>query len=163
MSGVSAFSTEDHAWMSAALHEAELAASGGEVPVGAVLVLDGRMVAHTHNRTVTDKDPCAHAEVLALREAGRVLGDSRVGGTLYVTLEPCLMCMGAMLQARVERLVFGARDPKAGAAVSLYRVGEDARLNHRLCVAEGLLAAEAGGLLTRFFAQRRLREPQCPD
>src|SRR6185295_261062 len=122
----------------------------------------GRMAARTHNRTVADRDPAAHAEVLALRAAGRELGDFRVGGTLYVTLEPCLMCMGAMVQARIERLVFGARDPKAGAAVSLYRIAEDARLNHRFAVAEGLMAAEAGALLTRFFAERRLRKRECP-
>jgi tRNA(adenine34) deaminase len=148
--------------MAVALEEAALAASRGEVPVGAVLVVEGRMAARTHNRTVADHDPAAHAEVLALRGAGAALGDFRVGGTLYVTLEPCLMCMGAMIQARVQRLVFGARDPKAGAAVSLYRIAEDGRLNHRFEVAEGLRAAEAAAMLSRFFAERRLRKRECP-
>jgi tRNA(adenine34) deaminase len=145
----------DEGWMELALLEARQAAAEGEVPVGAVLVVDGREVAHGHNRTIADADPTAHAEMLALRAGATALGNHRTGGSLYVTLEPCLMCMGALVQARVERLVFAARDPKAGAAASLYRVAEDERLNHRFAVDEGPLAAEAGRLLTEFFRARR--------
>ena len=149
--------------MQVALAEARAAHAAGEVPVGAVLVVDGREVARAHNRTLVDRDPSAHAEVLVLRAAASKLGHHRTGGELYVTLEPCLMCMGAMVQARVARLVFGARDPKAGAAVSLYRVAEDARLNHRFAVAEGLLGTEAGELLRAFFTERRLRGSRRGD
>lgn len=141
--------------MREALAEAERAAAADEVPVGAVLVLDGQVLARGHNRTITDRDPSAHAEIVALRQAAAAAGDHRVGGTLYVTLEPCLMCMGALVQARVERVVFAARDPKAGAAVSLYEIGSDARLNHRFPVTEGPLAEEAGRLLRDFFRRRR--------
>ena len=141
--------------MGLALGEAAQAAERGEVPIGAVLVVAGREVARAHNRTITDSDSSAHAEVLALRAAGGVLRNHRTGGTLYVTLEPCLMCMGAMVQARIQRLVFAARDPKAGAAVSLYAVGEDARLNHRFAVEQGPLADQASRLLSEFFRERR--------
>jgi tRNA(adenine34) deaminase len=150
---------DDASYMRLALAEAEAAAHGGEVPIGAVLLVDdGRLCVRAHNRTIADRDPAAHAEILVLREAARALGDHRTGGTLYVTLEPCLMCMGAMVQARIHRLVFAARDPKAGAAVSLYRIAEDVRLNHRFAVTEGVMAAEAGALLSGFFAERRLRK-----
>ena len=141
--------------MRLALAEARLAFACDEVPVGAVVVVDGVVVGRGHNRTIADRDPSAHAEIVALRSAARCAGDHRVGGTLVVTLEPCLMCMGALVQARVERLVFATRDPKAGAAVSLYRLGEDARLNHRFAVSEGPLAGEAAGLLREFFRLRR--------
>ena len=144
--------------MALALDEAAAAERAGEVPIGAVLVAGGRACARAHNRTIADRDPTAHAEILALRDAARAFGDHRIGGTLYVTLEPCLMCMGAMVQARVERLVFGARDPKAGAAVSLYRIAEDVRLNHRFAVTGGVMEAEAAALLSNFFAARRLRK-----
>jgi len=144
--------------MAVALEEAASAERGGEVPIGAVLVVEGRPTARAHNRTIADRDPTAHAEILVLRAAAQSFGDHRVGGTLYVTLEPCLMCMGAMVQARVERLVFGARDPKAGAAESLYRVAEDVRLNHRFPVTGGVMETETGALLSRFFAARRLRK-----
>jgi tRNA(adenine34) deaminase len=153
---------EDEVWMALALQQAEAARQHQEVPIGAVLVIDGQVCARAHNRTVADKDPTAHAEILALREAGRTRGDHRVGGTLYVTLEPCVMCMGAMVQARVQRLVFGARDPKAGAAASLYRIAEDSRLNHRFAVTEGVMAEQSAALLSGFFAARRLRKQQCP-
>ena len=149
--------------MRLALDEARAAGSAGEVPVGALLVVEGREVARGRNRTITDRDPSAHAEIVVLRAAATRLGDHRTGGTLYVTLEPCLMCMGAMVQARVERLVYGPRDPKAGAAVSLYRIAEDARLNHRFEVAEGVLAAEAGALLSEFFLKLRLRKRPSAD
>ena len=145
----------DRAWMRIALGEARAGASREEVPVGAVLVVDGLEVARGHNRTIQDADPTAHAEIVVLRAAARRAGDHRVGGTLYVTLEPCVMCMGALLQARVERLVFGAADPKAGAAVTLYRLSEDGRLNHRFPAEGGLLAEECGGILSAFFRARR--------
>lgn len=146
---------EDLQWMGEALKEARLAAERQEVPVGAVLLVGGVEVARGHNRTITDRDPSAHAEIVALRAAAARIGDHRVGGTMVVTLEPCVMCMGAMVQARVERLVFAARDPKAGAAVSLYTLGSDARLNHRFAVHEGPLAAESAELLRSFFRDRR--------
>ena len=143
--------------MQLALREARSAALAGEVPVGAVLVVEGRAVAVAANRTLADVDPSAHAEIVALRTAARQMGNHRTGGTLYVTLEPCAMCMGALVQGRVERLVYGADDPKAGAAVSLYRLGEDERLNHRMAVEGGLLADESAKLLADFFAERRGR------
>lgn len=145
----------DAQWMRVAIDEAERAGDRDEVPVGAVLVIEGAEVARGHNRTIVDRDPSAHAEIVALRAAAHVAGDHRVGGTLYVTLEPCVMCMGALVQARVQRLVFAARDPKAGAAVSLYELGSDARLNHRFPVEEGLLAEESAELLRAFFRRRR--------
>lgn len=145
----------DRAWMRVALEEARAAASCDEVPVGAVLVIDGQEAARGHNRTLRDVDPTAHAEIVVLRAAARRTGDRRVGGTLYVTLEPCVMCMGALLQARVERLVFGAADPKAGAALTLYRLGADSRLNHRVPAEGGLLADQCGAVLSEFFRARR--------
>lgn len=148
-------SPTDADWMRVAVEEARLAEACDEVPVGAVLVIEDRETARGHNRTVRDRDPSAHAEIVALKAAALVAGDHRVGGTLYVTLEPCVMCMGALVQARVERLVFAARDPKAGAAVSLYALGSDARLNHRFPVEEGPLAEEASELLREFFRRRR--------
>ncbi len=141
--------------MRRALDQARLAEARGEVPIGAVLVVGTAALAEGYNRTICDVDPCAHAEIVVLREGARRLGNHRTGGTLYVTLEPCLMCMGAMVQARIERLVFAACDAKAGAARSLYRTAEDERLNHRFPVDEGPLADVASQLLTSFFAQRR--------
>lgn len=141
--------------MRVAFDEAARAEAIEEVPVGAVLVLEGREIARGHNRTIVDRDPSAHAEIVVLRQAAMLAGDHRVGGTLYVTLEPCVMCMGALVQARIDRLVFAARDPKAGAAVSLYQIGSDERLNHRFMVDEGPLAEESGELLRSFFKRRR--------
>jgi tRNA(adenine34) deaminase len=141
--------------MRVAFEEAARAEALDEVPVGAVLVLEGREFARGHNRTIVDRDPSAHAEIVVLRQAAMIAGDHRVGGTLYVTLEPCVMCMGALVQSRVDRLVFAARDPKAGAAVSLYQIGSDERLNHRFMVDEGPLAEESGELLRSFFRRRR--------
>jgi tRNA(adenine34) deaminase len=141
--------------MRVAFDEAARAEALDEVPVGAVLVLEGREFARGHNRTIVDRDPSAHAEIVVLRQAAMIAGDHRVGGTLYVTLEPCVMCMGALVQSRVDRLVFAARDPKAGAAVSLYQIGSDERLNHRFMVDEGPLAEESGELLRSFFRRRR--------
>ncbi len=142
--------------MREAIEQAELALREGEVPVGAVVVCGGQPVGRGRNRKECLGDPTAHAEMEALREAARTLGRWRlVDCTLYATLEPCPMCMGAMLAARIGRLVFGCRDPKAGAAVSLYRLAGDERLNHRFEVAEGVLAEGSAGLLRKFFQQRR--------
>lgn len=126
------------------------------MPVGAIVAVDGRIVARAGNASVRPHDPTGHAEIRALRRAARRLGSYRLTeATLVVTLEPCLMCMGAMVHARVRRLVFGARDPKAGAAVSLYRAGEDARLNHRFPAVGGVDEEACGALLRAFFAARR--------
>jgi tRNA(adenine34) deaminase len=142
--------------MREALREAELACQKGEIPIGAVLVHNGRIIARGHNLREELSDPTAHAEVLVLREAGRLLGGWRLPGTtLYVTIEPCPMCAGALVQARVERLVYGAADPKAGAVDSLYHITSDERLNHRLEVTGSVLADEAAGLMRRFFKNKR--------
>jgi tRNA(adenine34) deaminase len=147
----------DETFMRLALAEARKALAQGEVPVGAVVVRDGAVVASAHNGPVGLRDPSAHAEILALRRAAAAEGNYRLAGaTLYVTIEPCLMCAGALVHARVARLVFGAADPKGGAVVSLYRVLEDGRLNHRVEVADGVLAAECGEILSRFFREKRL-------
>lgn len=135
----------------------------GEVPVGAVVVLDGRVVSQAHNLRETLDDPTAHAERLALSLAGRALRTWRLDRcTLYSTLEPCPMCAGALLQARIARLVFGASDPKAGACSSLYRLTTDPRLPHRTPVTPGLLSDDCGALLTRFFRRRRPAKPSVP-
>lgn len=142
--------------MARALEMARLAALRDEVPVGAVLVRDGRIVAEGHNRTVTDADPAGHAEVVVMRAAARMQGDFRLEGTtLYVTLEPCAMCAGAIVLARVPRVVFGARDPKAGMAGSLDDLLRDDRLNHRAEVRAGVLAEASARLLRGFFRARR--------
>ena len=146
----------DEGFMREALDEARRGAVAGEVPVGAVVVMDGAVVSRAHNAPIGLVDPTAHAEVLALRAAGEKRGNYRLGGaTLYATIEPCVMCCGAALHARVARLVYGARDPKAGAAESLYRLLDDARLNHRAAVTGGVLADEAAQLLSAFFETRR--------
>jgi tRNA(adenine34) deaminase len=147
---------DDERWMTLALEEAARGAEAGEVPVGAVVVVEGRLVARARNAPISLADPTAHAEVLALRAAARETGNYRLtGATLYVTIEPCLMCCGAALHARIARLVYGAADPKAGAVQSLYRVLEDARLNHRVEVAAGVLGAACGAQLSEFFRARR--------
>lgn len=145
----------DAEWMGLALERARAAAEAGEVPVGAVLVVDGRLVASAANLRESARDPTAHAELLVIRRAARTLGRWRVGGTLYVTLEPCTMCAGAVVLARVDRLVYGARDPKAGAVRSLYTAADDVRLNHRVALTEGVRAEEASALLRDFFRARR--------
>jgi tRNA(adenine34) deaminase len=146
----------DQALMRLALEQARLAFDEGEVPVGAVVVLDDQVIAAGRNGKERLHDPTAHAEVLALRQAAERLGRWRLSGcSLLVTLEPCAMCMGAAVSARIERLVFGCADPKAGAACSLFRLGEDDRLNHRFAVEGGLLADEAAELLRAFFRRRR--------
>lgn len=142
--------------MAMALREAERGAREGEVPVGAVVVQDGRLVARAHNRPLHLCDPAAHAEVLALGRAGRKLGNYRLAGCdLYVTIEPCAMCAGAITHARLRRLVFGARDPKTGAVGSALRVLNHPRLNHRVEVVPGVRAEEASALLRDFFRKRR--------
>ncbi len=149
-------SPRDIKWMTRALEMAELAASRGEVPVGAVLTKDDEIVAEGHNLTVTLNDPTAHAEVVVIREAAQKLGDWRLTGcTLYVTLEPCAMCAGALVLSRIKRLVFGASDPKAGMVGSLGNLAQDERLNHRIEVTGGTLADAAGDLLQGFFGARR--------
>ncbi len=142
--------------MEAALSEARLAAEAGEVPIGAVVVFDGAIVARGQNRVLRDNDPTAHAEVVALRAAATALGNYRLSGcTLYVTLEPCAMCAGAMIHARIDRLVFAAADPKAGACGSVLEVLNHPRLNHQMQVEQGILAEEASELLRGFFRARR--------
>lgn len=142
--------------MRAALDEARRGLEAGEVPVGAVVVLDGAIVARAHNAPIALADPTAHAEILALREAGRKTGNYRLpGATLYVTVEPCAMCCGAALHARVARVVYGAADPKAGAVESLHRLLDDARVNHRVAATGGVRAAEAAALLREFFETKR--------
>ena len=147
----------DSRWMAHALELARHAeVREGEVPVGAVVVLHGKAVGEGWNRNITASDPTAHAEILALRDAGRRLGNYRFpGAELYVTLEPCVMCAGAIVHARIARVIFGARDPKTGAAGSVFDVLQNERHNHRVEVLEGVLGDEAGQLLKGFFRARR--------
>ncbi len=147
-----------HSWyMRFALEQARLAAVRGEVPVGAVLVDEmGTVLAEDGNRPIEYNDPSAHAEMLVLRRAGSRTGNYRLAGTtMYVTIEPCVMCAGALLQARVNRVVFGARDPKAGGMVSVYQVGRDGCLNHSIEVVGGILKEECSRILREFFQQKR--------
>lgn len=142
--------------MRAALAEARAAAERGEVPVGAVVVVDGRIISRAGNRPIGDCDPTAHAEIVALREASQVIGNYRLArAEIYVTIEPCAMCAGAMIQARVARLVYGADDAKAGAVRSCFSILDSPQLNHRVEITSGVLAAEAVALLQGFFAARR--------
>jgi tRNA(adenine34) deaminase len=145
---------DDH-WMSMALDEARAAAAAGDVPVGAVIVIGARIIGRGRNRREVDRDPTAHAEIVALREAARELGQWRVEGTLVVTQEPCPMCAGALVNARVARLVFGCPNPKAGAVTTLYRLVTDGRLNHRVEVQGGVRADECAAVLQQFFAELR--------
>ncbi len=146
----------DVRFMRAALDEARAAAERGEVPVGAVLVLNDEIIARAGNRTIADCDPTAHAEVVALREASKRLENYRLAGTtLYVTIEPSAMCAGAMIQARIARLVYGAPDAKGGAVQSCFAVLDHPQLNHRVAVTAGVLAEEAASTLKEFFATRR--------
>ena len=142
--------------MQTALAEARLAGEAGEVPIGAVVVHQDVLIAQGQNRVVRDNDPSAHAEIVALRGAAKVLGNYRLGGcSLYVTLEPCAMCAGAMIHARLDRLVFAAADPKAGACGSVLSVLNHPQLNHKMAVEQGILADEAGEQLRNFFRERR--------
>ena len=147
---------EDEKFMALALDEARAALAAGEVPVGAVVVLDGRVIGRGHNQPVGLKDPTAHAEVLALRAAGQAVGNYRLlDAVLYATVEPCAMCCGAAVLARVARVVYGAPDPKAGAARTLYRLLDDARLNHQAVVRGDVRGAESAALLREFFEAKR--------
>ena len=146
----------DAAYMRMALEEARRAASQGEVPVGAVVVFGEQIIGRGGNRNIAENDPTAHAEVVALRQAAARLGNYRLAGcTLYVTVEPCAMCAGAAVLARIERLGYGCDDPKAGAIRSLYQLADDARLNHRIEITSSVLAEECSALLRTFFAEKR--------
>jgi tRNA(adenine34) deaminase len=147
---------DDRFWMTEALAEARWAESIGEVPIGAVVVRGGEVLGRGHNRRETDRDPLAHAELLAIRQAAARLGGWRLAGcTLYASLEPCPMCAGALVASRIDRLVYGAADPKAGYCGSLGNLVQDSRLNHRLAVTGGVLAEESAALLRAFFALLR--------
>ena len=151
----------DEQWMAAAIAEAELAAEKGDVPVGAVIVHDGEIIGRGHNLRELSQDPTAHAEMIAIRQAAEALGSWRlIDTTLYVTLEPCPMCAGALVNARVPRVVWGCNDPKAGATETLYAIGSDPRLNHRFECVPGVLSDECSALLTGFFAAIRAKNNQ---
>jgi tRNA(adenine34) deaminase len=146
----------DELWMEEALKQANLAAEAGEVPVGAVVVRDGEVVGRGHNRNLLNNDPTAHAEVLAMREAARALGNHRLSGSdVYVTIEPCAMCAGAMVHARIRRLVYGAADPKGGAVESVFQLLAHPRLNHAVEVRGGVLQDRCAEMLQAFFRARR--------
>jgi len=149
---------DDERFMELALEQARIAASLGEAPIGAVVVHEGRVIAAACNRREIDQDPAGHAEFLAMKRAAQVLGHWRLSGcTVYVTLEPCIMCAGLMHQARIDRCVYAAADPKAGALGTLYSVHADERLNHRFEVTAGVCAQESSALLKEFFAALRAR------
>jgi len=145
----------DDQWMTIALEEARAAAAAGDVPVGALVVAEGTIIGRGRNRRELDRDPTAHAEIMALRDAAHTLGMWRVEATLFVTQEPCPMCAGAIVNARVKRLVYGCTNPKAGAVTSLFSIVTDARLNHRVEVTGNVLAAECAAELSQFFAALR--------
>lgn len=146
----------DIGFMQEALEEARSAAAAGEVPVGAVLVHDGRIIARSGNRTIRDCDPTAHAEIMVLRKAAKVVDNYRLAGTtLYATIEPCSMCAGAMIQARIPRLVYGANDPKAGAVRTYFQILSNSNLNHQVEITAGVLADECAEVMQTFFAKRR--------
>ncbi|TEA77705.1 tRNA adenosine(34) deaminase TadA [Allopusillimonas ginsengisoli] len=152
-----AFTEKDAAFMRLALAQAERAREAGEVPVGAVIVdVAGQVIGQGYNRTITDNDPTAHAEIVALRQAAAAAGNYRLpGARLYVTLEPCVMCLGAMMHARLEHVIFGAQDPKTGACGGVVSLHHEQRLNHHTQVAGGLLAQPCGDILRQFFRARR--------
>ena len=146
----------DGDWMEQAIAEAKAAAVMGEVPVGCVIVMDDKILARAHNLRESDKDPTAHAEMIAIRAAARAIDDQRLNGaTAYVTLEPCAMCAGALVHARVDRVVYGCTDPKGGAVHTLFAIGRDERLNHRFEVEAGVRAEECAALLRSFFESLR--------
>ena len=146
----------DEHYMRLALDEARKALSSDEVPVGAVLVRDGDVLARGHNGPIMQSDPTAHAEIVVMRAAARKLNNYRLTGTvLYMTIEPCVMCMGALIHARVERLVYGAADPRVGAAGTVFNLAKDSRLNHRLAVSSGILEADCRSIIQDFFQKRR--------
>jgi tRNA(adenine34) deaminase len=146
----------DELWMEEALRAAQRALEAGEVPVGAVVVCDGKIIARGWNRNITDSDPTAHAEIIALREAGAILGNHRLSQCdLFATIEPCPMCAGALVHARINRLVYGADDPKAGAVQSVMQLLNHPQLNHKVKVRRGVLAGRSAELLQSFFKNRR--------
>ncbi len=146
----------DEQLMLIAIEEAKLAENHGDVPIGAIVVLEGDVISSRHNERELQNDPTAHAEVLAIQDAAKKLGTSRLdGATLISTLEPCPMCAGAVLSARISRVIFGAEDPKAGALGSLYQLGSDPRLNHEFSVTPRVLQEECGALISRFFSTKR--------
>jgi tRNA(adenine34) deaminase len=146
----------DELWMEEALRAAQRALEAGEVPVGAVVVSDGKIIGRGWNRNIGDHDPTAHAEIVALREAGAAVGNHRLAGCdLFVTIEPCAMCAGAMVHARIKRLIYGADDPKAGAVRSVVKLLENPQLNHRIEVHSGVLAGQCAEVLQEFFRGRR--------
>ena len=146
----------DEQLMLIAIEEAKLAESHGDIPIGALVVLEGDIISSRHNERELRNDPTAHAEVLAIQDAAKKLGTSRLdGATLISTLEPCPMCAGAALSARISRVIFGAEDPKAGALGSLYQLGSDPRLNHEFSVTSRVLQEECGALISRFFSTKR--------
>ncbi len=146
----------DEQLMMIAIEEAKLAESHGDIPIGALVVLEGDIISSRHNERELRNDPTAHAEVLAIQDAAKKLGTSRLdGATLISTLEPCPMCAGAALSARISRVIFGAEDPKAGALGSLYQLGSDPRLNHEFSVTPRVLQEECGALISRFFSTKR--------
>ena len=150
------FTAQDQQWMQLALAQAEQAAIAGEVPVGAVLVLDDKVIGQDHNRTITNHDPTAHAEVMVLRQAATMQRNHRLlSSILYVTLEPCIMCVGAIIQARIERLVYATSDPNSGAVGSVMNLSAHPQLNHAFKVKGGLMAEESAKLLRDFFTVRR--------
>ena len=152
----------DSIFMRMALEQAAKSAAIGEVPIGAVLVHEGTILAQAHNHREAWQDPTAHAELIVIREGAKALGQWRlIDTTLYVTLEPCAMCLGAIVLARIPRLVFGAKDPKAGACGSVLDFASDPRLNHRVEVVGGMLEEESQRMLTGFFKELRVREPDC--
>lgn len=153
---------EDLVFMRIALEQAAQSAAIGEVPIGAVLVHQGTIVAQSHNHRETWQDPTAHAEMIVIRESAKMLGRWRlIDTTLFVTLEPCAMCLGAIILARIPRLVFGATDPKAGACGSVLDFASNPRLNHRVDVVGGILAEDSQRMLTQFFKEIRTRQPDC--
>ena len=148
--------TFDGACMLLALEEARDGANGGEVPVGAIVAIENHVAGAAHNRPIGLKDPSAHAEILAIREAATNAGAYRLeGASIYVTLEPCVMCVGAIINARIAKVYYGARDEKGGALGSVYDIGRDGRLNHRIEVYGGILASQCAALLSEFFRERR--------
>tara|TARA_B100000989_G_scaffold295225_1_gene275822 strand:+ start:10065 stop:10532 length:468 start_codon:yes stop_codon:yes gene_type:complete len=154
--GITVSATRDNDFMALALAQAQLAAEHDEVPIGAVLVKDDQVIASAYNQTITQCDPSAHAEIVALRAGAQALNNHRLlDTTLYVTLEPCAMCAGAIIQARLKRVVFAAHDPKAGAVESVFNILQNEKLNHRVDYTAGVLAKESVELLQDFFKQRR--------
>jgi len=148
--------SSDELWMEEALREAQRALEAGEVPIGAVVVLDGKVVGRGSNRNITDSDPTAHADILALRQAGAQVGNHRLEDCeLFATIEPCPMCAGSMVHARLKRLIYGANDPKAGAVGSVMEVLNHPKLNHRMEATAGVLAGRSAELLQQFFRSRR--------